>query len=595
VTIFLIALVAVALAAVVYLGFEPQGRAGVLPLGLRTVGYLALGILLVDLSCARPPTAQRPLVLLDASLSMGAAGARWPEAKAAAAARGEVQIIGALGADSGPTGGRSLVAPAVAGALARGRPVWLVTDGEIEDAPDLAPELWARTGAMVFARAQRPDLAITRVAGADRVSVGDTLRLEVDVSGFALPDRATTTIEVLDGTTRWARSVMPLTAGSGTAVIEIPIGDRIAAGAHLLTIALADAADGEPNTDRRLHAVRVLPTPGVVLVAAPGSWESRFLFRALVDVAALPVRGYLAVDPSRWIRMGDFTASSGGEVDQAAARADVLISVGDVAERFKRLRPRGRWEFVATSGAATIDGDWYLVPTGSSPIAGAFVGLPVDSFPPAVALSPLSAGPRDWVGLAAQQNRRGVERPAVVGRDSAGRREVVVGAAGLWRWAFRGGNSEQAYRGWVASTLTWLLGGSDSVTGRARPIRAVVERGRPVVFERLRSDSGGVAIELATGGQRRTDTLEFDGAGRATLALEPGRYDYRLQGGGSGTIGVESYSQELLPRPVVVENREPTATAPMERSPFREQWWLFLVAIVALAGDWWWRRRAGLR
>ena len=461
---------------------------------------------------------------------------------------------------------------------------------------DLGADLWARTGVVVLPRAPTADLAVTRVSGPDRVSVGDTLRLEVDVSGFGMPDRTAAVIEVSSGTQRWATANVRLSGGSGTASVEIPVGERRGAGAHLLTVGLVDAADAAPSTDRRLHAVRVLPTPGVVLIAAPGGWESRFLFRTLLEVAALPVRGYLAIDDGRWVRMGEFVAAGNAEVDLAAAGADVLIQVGDVAERFRRLRPRGRWDFVAsTPSAQAIEGDWYLLPTGSSPVAGAFVGLPVDSFPPAVALAPLSAGPRDWVGLAAQQNRRGIERPALLGRDSAGRREVLVAAAGLWRWAFRGGDSDQAYRGWVASTLSWLLGGSDSVTGRARPVRSVVERGRPVVFERLRADSSALPIELAGPAGRRVDTLEFDGTGRSSILLEPGRYDYRLQGGGGGTLGVETYSEEFLPRAVVVAAREATATARPQRAPLRDQWWLFGLAIVALSGEWWWRRRAGLR
>jgi hypothetical protein len=172
---------------------------------------------------------------------------------------------------------------------------------------------------------------------------------------------------------------------------------------------------------------------------------------------------------------------------------------------------------------------------------------------------------------------------------------VIVGVAGLWRWAFRGGSSEQAYRAWVASTTTWLLGGTDSLTGRARPLRAVVQRGRPVVFERLRPDSLPIEITLQGPGGSRVDSLRFDGAGRAELRLQPGGYRYRLAGGGSGLIAVEAYSDEYRSRPVALDSSVAAVTMAGVPDPLRDAPWLFALAALALLGEWWWRRRAGLR
>jgi hypothetical protein len=183
----------------------------------------------------------------------------------------------------------------------------------------------------------------------------------------------------------------------------------------------------------------------------------------------------------------------------------------------------------------------------------------------------------------------------MIGRDSAGKRQVLVGAAGLWRWAFRGGTAEQAYRALVAATATWLLGGADSSTGVARPVRPVVERGRPLVFERLRSGIEKTAIEIRSGSGVRTDTLRFDGQGRAELQLDPGSYQYRLGSGGAGLVGVEQYSAEWLPRPVTLTDRPPSAGGPSGREPLRDKLWLFALAILAWSGEWWWRRRSGLR
>jgi hypothetical protein len=342
--------------------------------------------------------------------------------------------------------------------------------------------------------------------------------------------------------------------------------------------------------------VTVTPTPGIVIVAAPPGWESRYLFRVLQDVAALPVRGYLGLSGSGWRRMGDLAPVSRAEVEQAARRADLLALLGDPPEAIRRAPARGRWEWVATSATtAAVEGDWYVSAGAASPVTGAFVGLPVDSFPPAVALAPLDPGPRAWIGLTARLNRRGAERPAVFGRDSAGRREVIVGVAGLWRWAFRGGPSEQAYRAWAAASTSWLLAGTDSATGSVRPIRAVAPRGRPIVFQRAGPAGSPVAIDLTGPGGRRNDTLRFDGAGRAELYLPPGTYRYQAAGGGSGLLAVEEYSDEWLPRPITLPAREAVASLPPGRTPLRDQPWLFGLIVAALAGEWWWRRRAGLR
>ena len=82
------------------------------------------------------------------------------------------------------------------------------------------------------------------------------------------------------------------------------------------------------------------------------------------------------------------------------------------------------------------------------------------------------------------------------------------------------------------------------------------------MFERARPDSGPVGIELRSAGgpsAPRRDTLRFNGAGRAELFLPPGRYQYHLQGGGGGVLGVEVYSDEWLPRPVALTELAPPA------------------------------------
>jgi hypothetical protein len=92
-----------------------------------------------------------------------------------------------------------------------------------------------------------------------------------------------------------------------------------------------------------------------------------------------------------------------------------------------------------------------------------------------------------------------------------------------------------------------------------------------------------------------SDTLEFGGDGRATVWLAPGEYRYRLPGGATGLAAVEQYSDELLPRPVVLEAHAGRETRAGARSTARDWLWLFALCVLALSGEWLARRRLGLR
>jgi hypothetical protein len=333
-----------------------------------------------------------------------------------------------------------------------------------------------------------------------------------------------------------------------------------------------------------------------VLLADPADWDSRFLYRTLRDVAQLPVRGFARIDPERWRSMANLSIVSGEAVRQAARRADLLIQMGSVGSLVEGVTARGIWSWPAGSDSSAIAGDWYLMPGDASPVAGAFLGQPVDSFPPAIQLTPMQAEPGDWIALMAQLGRRGAPRPAVLGREVGRVRRSIVAVDGLWRWAFRGGSSEQAYRTWVAATTSWLLGGADSSRGSARPVRAVVSNGRPVMFEwTAPGPPATLGIVWSGEGTSRADTLRFDGSGHAAVWLPPGEYRYRLAGGGGGTVAVEEYSDELLPRPVVLTPQAGRSPAPAGRRAARDWLWLFGLCIAGLAGEWIARRRLGLR
>lgn len=594
----LVALVAFGLASFTYLRLERLGTRAWIPLLCRGIAWTALGLLLINLSCPVRSAPLRPLVLLDASLSMVAAGGRWLEARDSAARWGEVRLFGdeRVTTDSLPTRGRSLLAPALLAASGSDRPIVVVSDGEIEDAREVPPDLLARSTIRVFRRDPEPDLAITRVKGPARVSAGDSLPLEVEILPVAGYATDSVRLEVATGTTRLVQRNIRLQGGSGgRARVLVPTAG-LSAGDHLLRISQVGATDAEPRTDTRFHLVTVASTPGVVFLAGPADWDSRFLYRTLRDVSQLPLRGYVRLENDRWRSMTDLRPVARDVVQRAARRADLLILKGGVADLAAGTTARGIWSWPSgESGETQVPGDWYLSPVDASPVAGAFLGQPVDSFPPAVQLTPMDPGPRDWVALYAQLGRRGPQRPAVFGRQEGRTRRITVAADGLWRWPFRGGASEQTYRSWVAATATWLLGGGDSTQGVVRPVQSVVPSGRPVVFE-----WGGPGSPVSqpvswSGGQPGPDTLRFDGEGRATVWLPPGQYRYRLGGGASGTVAVEEYSDELLPGMVTLTSHEGRATRASARTTARDWLWLFAICILALSAEWLARRRLGLR
>lgn len=565
----------------------------------RFVAWAALGLLLINVSCPRSPDAGRPLVLLDGSLSMSAAGAHWDSALATARRLGDVRMFGDErdGGDSLPVRGRSLLRPALAAAAASDRPIVVLTDGELDDAPDLPPDLLDRATVRVFPRDPVNDVAATAIAGPSRVTAGDSIVLEAEVRATGASARDGVTVSASSARRELARRPAVFDA-SGTALVRLAFSSAgLPAGDHLLRVTVSASGDGEPRTDTRLHLVTVAATPGVVLVAAPGDWDSRALYRALRDVAELPVRGYVRLGRDTWHSMSDLAPVQADVVRRAVRGADLLVLKGASDGLTQGLRARGIWSWPSgENGESLLPGDWYVTAGETSPIAGAFLGLPVDSFPPATRITPIEPPAGAWVALEAQERRRGASRPIVIGRDEGRVRRVTVAADGLWRWAFRGGSSEQGYRAWVAATASWLLGGADSVRGAARPVRPVVQNGRPVVFEWAQS---GPARELGIGlsgeAGARSDTLRFDGAGRATLELPPGAYQYRLSDGGTGTVAVEEYSDEFVARVPTLVSRESRTPRPSARSLAREWIWLFGVAVAALAAEWLWRRRLGLR
>ncbi|NNG14909.1 MAG: hypothetical protein HKM89_00420 [Gemmatimonadales bacterium] len=598
-TLALILLGAACLAFVTYWWLERAGSQGWLAMGCRALAWSALGVLVLNLSCATGRAAGPPVVLLDASLSF-ASSQRWERLRDSLSNVGDLRYFGdrRSSQDSSPMRGRSLLAPALRAAAASERPVVVVTDGEVEDVPDIPADVLGRAGVRVFPREVRADVALFRIRGPERMTKGDSLSLEGEIrtSQAAVPRSVTVVLRA--GTIRLARTRIDLETGGRQRFQLMAPTNRLAAGGHLLTVGLEDHVDEEPRNDTRLHYIEIIPTPGVVLLASPPDWDARFLLRTLRDVSDLPVRGYSRITGASWHAMEDLAPVRESVVRRAARGADLLVIKGKDEGFGPRSRTRAvlRWPS-GENGETVLEGDWYVSAELGSPLAQAFLGLPIDSFPPATEVTPIRPTPGAWTALTAQAGRRGAPRPVIVGSETARRRQVVVAADGLWRWAFRGGSSEQGYRSWVAAALTWLLSGADTARGPAKPVRPVVQHSRPVVF---RSSMGrpteSLTVEWSGMSVTRTDTLRFDGAGEAQVWLPSGEYRYRLSAGGQeGLIGVEQYSDEWAVRPAMLSTRDATAAERAGHVSARELWWLFGLCVLGLAGEWTVRRRMGLR
>ena len=241
----LVVLAAAGLAAFTYFRLERLGRRGLVPLVARAVAWSALGLLLLNVSCPSTGGPLRPLVLLDGSLSMGAPGGRWTEARDSARRAGEVRLFGdeVAIADTIPSRGRSLLGPALTAAAASERPVVVMTDGEIEDAGDLPPDLLGRATVQLFPRAPEGDLALTAVSGPGRVTAGDSIVLELEIRPLAGARADSVRVEVRSADDTVAARPVRLEPG-GAARVRLPVpSTALGPGTHPLTVALTGTDD----------------------------------------------------------------------------------------------------------------------------------------------------------------------------------------------------------------------------------------------------------------------------------------------------------------------------------------------------------------
>ena len=578
---------------------------------LRILALLALILLVWNPASSRVlPSGDEPIVLVDASLSMS--GGPWRAAldSARARARGGGRrgaVVWRFGTHvsmfdtTPPADGATRLAPALEAAASRAGEVIVLTDGTVDDVDKIPPDLLRRPRVIVTPRPSFWDAYVASVEGARHLTRGDTVRLRVSYGtagkreGGRGNGKAALVVSV-GGRRLTAQGVSLPDSGILETSITLPASRFPLPGWQVLEVRLDGAGDAEPRDDARLFALEVSAEPAAVILASPPDWESRFLAKALSDVARVPVKMFVETERGHWRDAATLAPVAHAELNRAASGARLVVVIGD-PERTQSLTAsvhasRLVWQ---TNGQS---GDWYVEPPLSSPLTAALSGVLWDSLPPATAVAVSTRDTTNaMVALTARLVRRGPARPIVTLAQHNGAREATVTAAGLWRWAFRGGAAEQTYRTLVAGLVDWLLGeqGAES-RERAVPETFEVPNGLPLVWRWMSSaEPRPLVLTLKTSSETRVDTLRFDAARRAELLLPPGIYQYALSGGSErGVVAVEDYSDEWRPRAPTIGPQPGEATARLASVGLRDRWWLFVIAIAALATEWALRRRQGL-
>ncbi len=555
----------------------------------RAVAGAAVLLLLLD--PGRPGGGGgRPVVLVDHSLSMQATGGQATAARQLGASLGDTVAFGQLGADL--PGSSSQLLPALEAAVATGRPVVVVTDGEIPDHDRIPAGLLAGVVVHTLPRPPRSDVTIGQIRAPTRIAVGDTLRLDLELHRHRVDASIDSAmVEVADSGVALSYEVVRFGAADRARLtLAIPwLSGRT--GARWLDLRVTAVGDGEPGNDERWWPLTVRETPGIVVVVTRPDWDGRALYQALQQTSAVPVVGFIELQRGRWFRMDNLRAVSAAHVQQAARGADLLAVRGDPAPWALLGRSRLLWPPAGESG------DWFAQPAeGVNPLRRAWIGLDPDSLAPLPMARAVTLAADGWVGLTARRGRRGAVVPVWAGRQERQGRYVEIGLDGLHRWSQRGGLGAQGWQSLIAASVDWLLGTPTSDSAWAIPTVAVTAQGTPVRFRWLAATQPHpLTISLIdTAGREREDTLRFDGQGEATLALPVGRYRYQLATGGAGRFGVEPWSAELAPGEVTLESQTAVRAAAGTRQSWRSTSTLFAVAGLALIIEWLLRRRLRL-
>ncbi|MGQ0646260.1 MAG: hypothetical protein ACT4P7_01745 [Gemmatimonadaceae bacterium] len=573
---------------------------------LRGVGItlaVALGLNVI-LGSSRAP---RPMVALDVSASWlrGGDSTRYVAARRAALDTSADSVL-AFGDSARRADGSTPAAdassrlrPVAERAIAAGRPLVVFSDGELDDS-DVLASLPSGSRVEVAPAATVKDAAVTEIRAPRVASDGDTLEVRVTVAASAAgagPGRLTL---AMDGRQVASAALDSLGEHAERAVtlrfVASGVRGGSGAGDRELRARIESAGDGDPRNNVSATAVDIGSASAAVLVSTGPDLDSRELAALLRGTAALPTRAYFRVAPGQWREDGALTPVSEEVVRRAIREAAVVVLHGDTA-LFGPPREQSRGALALIAPPAGNTGEWFATGAPVSPVSTVLTGTPWDSLPP-LEVSPAMPPNAQFELLETRRARRLDRRVAIVGWETP-RRVLVAGAAGFWRWRFRGGAGADAYTAVWGSALDWLAGERSDV--RAAIPQAPFSRQGDMIRWRRGADADSVVRVVLTPRDQQAATpdtilLRF-GSNNVTAEskpLPPGVYDVQTAGGNS--LLVVNASQELLPRrPTVRSGAYGTRAASGERPRARDLPLLFALAIVAFCGEWIVRRRAGLR
>lgn len=579
-------------------------RAAALPAALLRCAAVALLVaLLLDAPAGRARRA-RPLVALDASASWRRAGGTgWRAALDSARAAGgdtlllfgdSVRAAPRGAGDRPPTDVASRIAPVAERAAAAGRPVVVVTDGELDDL-DAAGTLPAGSRVVVLPHATARDAGLVSLDLPRAAVSGDTLLAQLSVvAGAAGVPGGELALEVAGKPVATAR-LEPLAAwGERTVTLRGVLA--AADGPALARAMLRVAGDVEPRNDTLIAAIDVSRAAGAVFVSTRPDVDAREGLAVLRGALAVPARAYWQVAPGQWRADGTLAPVTEAEVRRALREAPAAVLHGDTAALGA---PRGAagGALALIVPAASEEGEWYASAAPPSPLSAALSGLPWDSLPPIQAGAPPKG---EWTGLEARLGRTGTPRAIVAGVETP-RRVAVVAASGLWRWRLRGGASADAFTAFWGALFDWLLAGRRDVR-LAVPEAVSVREGEPVRWRRGAGDDSVVRVAIVPRAQSDApaggDTVTLRFASGTTVAesapLAAGVYDVAV-GAGRAVLAVNP-SREWLPRSPRAGARSLRGLAPAERAPgLRRFGWAYGAVVLFLCIEWVLRRRSGMR
>lgn len=568
---------------------------------LRALAVMLVVALLLDAPAGRPP-AIAPLVALDASeswLRAAPACTRWRAALDSARDLGgsdwvvfgdSVRVERRVDAPADRASKLRSVADRVAGG---GRPVIVITDGESDDAEAMS-DLPRGSRAIVMPCAPGRDGALTALEAPRTLLSGDTTTVRVTVVAGAAGMEAGRVELRLDSLALGAAPVIAL-APHAEQVIELRVTAGGAERAAVLRATIRSTGDMEPRNDTLGVGIDVSRSPAAVFVSTAPDYDAREAVAALRGVTSLPTRAYYRVAAGAWRVDGSLARVEEAAVRIAMQDAPMVVLHGDTSV-FGPPRAATRGALLLFAPPSDEEGEWFAAAAPASPLSVIVGAIPFDSLPPLSVSAVLPRG--DWQGLTVRRGGAPDDRRvALTGWDSP-RHVAVLGAAGLWRWRFRGGTRADAYGAFFGALYDWLAAGR-SDRRAAVPDVGPHRAGAPIRWRRGLTGDSVVVVTItrrSATGRVYSVPLRFpDGATvTETQPMPAGVYDARMDGGSAALV--VNASRELVPRrPTMTSGQSGVASALGDAVALRSIGWLYLLAVSMLCGEWLLRRRAGVK